>query len=149
MEDLKQWHLEEAAGMYKRALGIMVERSKKYASDDDPFLNFRRSADFAGTTVIQGIMTRIGDKLSRLQNTLEKDGADDEFRDESFDDTIIDIDNYLVILRNVRLHLRKEAAAKKAQMSLFEEEESESEEAPPQNPGLIKRLASTLGVTVD
>lgn len=141
MEDVKQWHLAELAGMYKKCIGIVLERSQKYATDEDPFLNFKRGAAFANTSVEAGIMTRIGDKLSRLQNALEKED-DDDFSDESFDDTIADLCNYFVILRNYRLLTRIEAAPEQ-QLELFVDEEAKEE-----NPGVIKSLAKRLGVTV-
>lgn len=152
MEDVKQWHLEEIAKMYKKAISIVLERSKKYATEDDPFLNFRRGAAFANTTVEQGIMTRIGDKLSRLQNVLER-GDDDVFTDESFDDTILDLCNYFVILRNWRVLQAAERELEQRQLSLvFGEEEGESPAQPdPESPvrRAIKGLASSLGVTVE
>lgn len=152
MEDLKQWHVEEIAKMYKKAISIVLERSKKYATEDDPFLNFRRGAAFANTTVEQGIMTRIGDKLSRLQNVLEK-GDDDAFTDESFDDTILDLCNYFVILRNWRVLQAAERELEARQLSLFAEEVAENEPLDPEPEGPVKKaiksLASTLGVTVE
>jgi len=151
MEDVKQWHLEEIAKMYKKAISIVLERSKKYATEDDPFLNFRRGAAFANTTVEQGIMTRIGDKLSRLQNVLEQDN-DNEFSDEAFDDTILDLCNYFVILRNWRVLQAAEKELAERQLHLvFEEEAEVSEEPEPEGPvrRAIKGLASSLGVTVE
>lgn len=151
MDNIKQWHLEEVAGMYKKAISIVVERSKKYATEEDPFLNFRSAASFAGTTVTQGIMTRIGDKLSRLKNTLDRDGEDNEFADESFDDTIVDLCNYFVILRNARLVDRRLAEESSRQLALWEDpvDERAREKAPAEAPTLMKRLASSIGITVE
>ena len=152
MEDLKNWHVEEIAKMYKKAISIVLERSKKYATEDDPFLNFRRGAAFANTTVEQGIMTRIGDKLSRLQNALEK-GDDDAFTDESFDDTIRDLCNYFVILRNWRVLQAAERELESQQLSLFSDEVAEDEPLDKEPEGPVKKairgLASSLGVTVE
>lgn len=151
MENLKQWHLEELAGIYKKAITIVVERSKKYATEEDPFLNFRRGADFARTTVEQGIMTRLGDKLSRLQNVLAN-GDDDAFTDETFDDTIIDLCNYFVILRNWRLLAARERAEIAGQLSLFEEApafEDEDEEKPGFVEKALSGIGKAFGVTVD
>ncbi len=151
MEDVKQWHLENIAVMYKKAISIVLERSKKYATEEDPFLNFRRGAAFANTTVEQGIMTRIGDKLSRLQNVLEQDN-DDEFSDEAFDDTILDLCNYFVILRNWRVLKAAEQELEARQLNLFAEEAKEDEPLD-EEPGPVRRaikgLASSLGVTVE
>lgn len=152
MEDLKNWHVEEIAKMYKKAISIVLERSKKYATEDDPFLNFRRGAAFANTTVEQGIMTRIGDKLSRLQNALEN-GDDDAFSDEAFDDTILDLCNYFVILRNWRVLQAAERELEARQLSLFADEVVENEPLDKEPEGPVKKairgLASSLGVTVE
>lgn len=154
MENVKDWHLQNLAGIYKKAISVVLERSKKYATEEDPFLNFRRSAAFAGTSVSQGIMNRIGDKLSRLQNTLATDGADGEFSDESFDDTVVDLCNYFVILRNWRLVEREERAESEGrQLALFDPEPEPEPAEEPSTPGFaekaIRGVARTLGVTVD
>lgn len=152
MEDVKQWHIEEIAKMYKKAISIVLERSKKYATEDDPFLNFRRGAAFANTTVEQGIMTRIGDKLSRLQNVLERDD-DDAFSDEAFDDTILDLCNYFVILRNWRVLQAAQRELEAKQLNLFADEVVEDEPFDKEPEGPVKKairgLASSLGVTVE
>lgn len=152
MEDVKQWHIEEIAKMYKKAISIVLERSKKYATEDDPFLNFRRGAAFANTTVEQGIMTRIGDKLSRLQNVLERDD-DDAFSDEAFDDTILDLCNYFVILRNWRVLQAAQRELEAKQLNLFADEVVEDEPLDKEPEGPVKKairgLASSLGVTVE
>ena len=91
-----------AAGVFKRCLEIMNQRSKKYSSPEDPFENFYSAAEIAETTVEQGIMTRFGDKLTRLKRGLAElraTGNVTEFSDESLEDTICDMINYLVILR--------------------------------------------------
>jgi hypothetical protein len=152
MEDVKQWHIESIAKMYKKAISIVLERSKKYATEDDPFLNFRRGAAFANTTVEQGIMTRIGDKLSRLQNALERDD-DDAFSDEAFDDTILDLCNYFVILRNWRVLQAAQRELEAKQLNLFADEVVEDEPLDKEPEGPVKKairgLASSLGVTVE
>lgn len=152
MEHVKQWHIEEIAKMYKKAISIVLERSKKYATEDDPFLNFRRGAAFANTTVEQGIMTRIGDKLSRLQNVLERDD-DDAFSDEAFDDTILDLCNYFVILRNWRVLQAAQRELEAKQLNLFADEVVEDEPLDKEPEGPVKKairgLASSLGVTVE
>lgn len=152
MEDVKQWYVEEIAKMYKKAISIVLERSKKYATEDDPFLNFRRGAAFANTTVEQGIMTRIGDKLSRLQNALDRDD-DDAFSDEAFDDTILDLCNYFVILRNWRVLQAAQRELEAKQLNLFADEVVEDEPFDKEPEGPVKKairgLASSLGVTVE
>ena len=78
----------------------------KYANNENPFANFESSAQFAGVSVEQGILTRLGDKFSRLKNTIEREESDGVYADESFDDTVVDICNYIVLLRNYRRYVR-------------------------------------------
>ncbi len=146
MEDLKNWHLNELAGIYKKGIAIVRERSVKYATEEDPFRNFRFSAQLAGTTVTQGLMNRLGDKISRLTGTLGREGADDEFNDESFDDTIIDLCNYFVILRNWRIVERREREESEAQLNLFEAEEPEEVK---ESLSLGEKLRKMAGVFVE
>lgn len=98
---IKQKYIKTTQDIYVAALGIMMNRVDKYANDTNPFQNFMDSADFAGTTVAEGILTRIGDKFSRLKNTIARrtEGQfQDEYTDESLLDTVKDIANYTCIL---------------------------------------------------
>lgn len=106
LKGLRLWSVDQAAQLYKHALSIMVERSRKYSSDGNPFSNFESSAQFSGTSVEQGILTRLGDKFSRLKNTIDREESDGVYADESFDDTVVDICNYIVLLRNYRRYVR-------------------------------------------
>lgn len=92
------YYIAQIGELFKDALTIVSTRSRKYAKTDNPFANFISSAELAGTTVEQGILTRVGDKISRLKNLLERKEAGDEFADESIRDTFIDICNYFNIL---------------------------------------------------
>jgi len=86
-----------------RAASVQRERVLKYANEDEPFENFLSSASFADTTVVDGIMTRVGDKFGRLRNVLTvfktTGSLPANFSDESLDDTFDDIINYVNILR--------------------------------------------------
>jgi hypothetical protein len=79
---------------FDRCLEISVVKNQDYASDSDPFRNFRR-AEIAGVSVEQGILVRITDKLCRIVNLLEHDAA---VETEKLGDTIDDSINYFAIL---------------------------------------------------
>ena len=57
--------------------------------------NFELSAEVSGTTVQQGILTRLMDKMTRVGNLLSQEAA---VKDESIEDTIKDAINYCAIL---------------------------------------------------
>lgn len=68
----------------------MKTKNHDYANEEDPFRNFRR---FGG----QGILVRLGDKLSRLESFLEN--GEFAVKDEALDDTVADIINYAIIFK--------------------------------------------------
>ena len=94
-------YVRSAAAIFKDCLEILNERSKKYTGDGDPFANFKASASVARIDVTQGIMSRFGDKLGRIQQGLDEHLFEDGVKlheDESFRDSVIDGINYLNIL---------------------------------------------------
>lgn len=82
----------------KRALEIMRAKNNDYAGSkgDDPFANFRRVDAMGVCSVEQGFLVRIVDKVSRL-STFAKDGKL-AVENESYEDAILDIMNYCVLM---------------------------------------------------
>ena len=81
----------------KRALELVKKKNHDYAgeSGDTPFANFTRSEAMGICSTEAGFLCRITDKLSRLSTfvsagTLKVDN-------ESYEDAILDIINYLVL----------------------------------------------------
>jgi hypothetical protein len=95
-------YLAAMTGIFGKALRVSVDRVKKYNPDpEEPFEAVSRSAFLTQSTVIQGVMTRFSDKLSRLVSALselEKTGQVTDFTDETFQDTFVDAINYLAML---------------------------------------------------
>jgi len=92
-----------ASAVFKDCLSVLNERSIKYTGTGDPFANFVESAAIAEVDVVQGIMTRFGDKIGHLKALLRQKVAAGEILnepvDESLADTITDAINYLAIIR--------------------------------------------------
>jgi hypothetical protein len=85
-----------------KALEIMKRKNKDYADPDksgDPFKNFRMCEMEGVCSAEAGIMIRLGDKRQRLVNLLENAPA---VTDESFEDTVLDSINYLILLAAMR-----------------------------------------------
>lgn len=97
MANLKDKYLESITENYEQALGLVHSKVQDYASDADPFKNFRNASYFAGITLEQGILVRIGDKFARYLNLLEK-GNLEGATGEKLDDTLRDAMNYANIL---------------------------------------------------
>jgi hypothetical protein len=70
------------------ALELMLRKNADYASQADPFRNFRM---FGGL----GVLVRASDKLARLRTFEERETF--SVTDESLRDTILDLINYAVI----------------------------------------------------
>ncbi len=77
----------------ERALDIMRAKSSDYAQPDDPFANFKGS-EFLGIDLKRGILIRMMDKISRVNNLIDR-GAKVK---ESVEDTCLDLINYTNIV---------------------------------------------------
>lgn len=82
---------------YKKAHGIIVKKNSDYATGEDPFKNFKMSS-LIEVAPERAILVRISDKLARISN-LMKPGKKAQVSDEAIEDTILDMINYLAILR--------------------------------------------------
>jgi len=79
---------------FKKGIELIKAKNKDYAKDDDPFKNFKMS-EMVGVPISRAILVRITDKLSRIDNLLDKE---ETVKNEKIEDTIIDCMNYLNIL---------------------------------------------------
>lgn len=100
----QQAYFDFHADMCKRALDLSVRKNQDYArpgeSPNDPFAvfkNFRRAELLGICTTEQGFLVRMTDKFCRLTNLL-KPGTEAEVKDESVEDTMLDIINYTCLL---------------------------------------------------
>lgn len=86
---------------HKRACDDMHDITKAKNSDytgdtTDPFYNFRHVEELGICTVEQGFLTRMTDKLSRLK-ALTVDEVNAKVKDESVQDTLLDLANYCIL----------------------------------------------------
>ena len=80
---------------YTKALEILKKKNSDYAVNDDPFRNFNFS-EIIGITPERAILARVVDKLARVNVLLDKDP---DVKDEAIEDTLLDIINYMAILK--------------------------------------------------
>lgn len=78
----------------KQGLGLIKLKNKDYATESDPFKNFR-TASLVGVNPERAMLLRVLEKLSRISNLVDKTN---DVKDETIQDTIIDCCNYLYIL---------------------------------------------------
>ncbi len=95
---LKDKFLNQIESNLQDAFGLIEKKNTDYATDADPFLNFRESAAFAGVTFEQGVLVRLSDKLTRFRNLLLR-GDTSGAVGENIVDTLLDAMNYLNIIK--------------------------------------------------
>jgi len=63
---------------------------------DDPFANFTRVEAMGICSTEQGFLTRMMDKMSRINSFVQKGTL--QVKDESVEDTLLDLANYAILL---------------------------------------------------
>ena len=80
---------------YDEGVGIVYNKNRDYAKETDAFKNFRFS-ELVEVSPARAILVRVSDKLARVSNLLDRPNA---VVDEKITDTLIDMINYLAILK--------------------------------------------------
>ena len=90
--------LEHFDRISSEARVLLARKNHDYAGPGglSPFRNFTKCEDFGVTSTEKGIIVRMIDKLSRLCTYTE--ATEMKGSDEKFEDTIVDMINYCVIL---------------------------------------------------
>lgn len=88
---------------FKSLLGALLDLHTAKAHDyvgggGDPLANYRIAAMAAGTTTRRLMLGRIQEKVTRLANLLDR--VDGRVRDERIHDTLMDIANIALLIRN-------------------------------------------------
>lgn len=91
-EELFKLHQE----ICQEALELMKKKNNDYASNKDPFMNFRRAEYLGFATAELGVLIRMTDKMSRISTFLNS--GELSLSNESVYDSIVDIINYSVLL---------------------------------------------------
>ena len=73
------------------ALDLMKKKNDDYASNADPFMNFRRAEYLGFSTAELGVLIRMTDKMSRISSFLNRGNL--SLKNESVYDAIVDIIN--------------------------------------------------------
>lgn len=105
-EDLLKMH----EMICEKGRNLMRKKNADYAGNDglEPFANFTRVEAMGICSTEQGFLVRMTDKMSRLSSFVESGKLAVE--NESFEDTIIDIVNYSVLMY-AYLHDKKTQSA--------------------------------------
>lgn len=95
--------LSEIEQTFKEGLNLVGSKNTDYAVETDPWKNFR-FAEIVGVGVERAILVRISDKLARISNLISKEAV---VKDESVEDTLVDLVNYAAILKVYLANRRK------------------------------------------
>lgn len=87
--------VNDLQGVMNEALSIVQKKNSDYATEADPFKNFRFST-LVSVDVAKAILIRVCDKMARISNVLDK--GEVQVKDETVEDTIKDTINYMAIL---------------------------------------------------
>ncbi|MDP3793750.1 MAG: nucleotide modification associated domain-containing protein [Candidatus Uhrbacteria bacterium] len=90
--------LQETRAILDRCLVILSKKNHDYSEVTDAFSNFKSSAELAGITPAQSLLTLLGMKMARLSQLI---GNGKQPMNEKTEDTIIDLINYTLLLRGV------------------------------------------------
>ena len=79
---------------------LMKKKNADYAGRNgvEPFANFTRVESMGICSTERGMLVRVTDKMSRLSSFVESGKL--EVANESFEDTIVDVINYMVLLHS-------------------------------------------------
>jgi hypothetical protein len=96
-------HIEYMKYLTDLMIQIATSKGADYtAGSGDPFANFRLTESLGITTVEAGILVRMTDKFARLTNLTS--GRKLQVREETLEDTLLDLANYALILRSYLYH---------------------------------------------
>lgn len=99
-----------------RAMADLHEaKAHDYSGEGDPLNNFLW-AQRIGVTPTQSVMTRAADKWNRLVNLVRLDKQEGMVKDETFNDTAIDLAAYLILLVIVREETAAEAGPREQEL---------------------------------
>lgn len=73
---------------FTRALQKIQSKNRSYNGDGDPFKTYRATEVIGNCSTEQGIMSRITEKMSRINTQLNYDSPDGETLEETITDTI-------------------------------------------------------------
>lgn len=93
--ETKDFH-KAVKGLFSECMIILMKKNKDYNTSEDAFENFKRVETLNLCSTETGILVRMNDKFSRLCNLIKCNES--EVKDETVEDTLIDLINYSAIL---------------------------------------------------
>jgi len=93
----KKEYMDLHASLCAKMMDITKRKNADYTGKtDDPFANFRRCEQLDICSVEIGFLTRMTDKMARVNALLQNGGA--QVKDEAIEDTLLDLANYSLLM---------------------------------------------------
>lgn len=92
----KQEYIEFHKKMCEKLVEITEKKNADYSLFDDPFYNFRLCETVGVASTMQGFLTRMLDKISRINSFAHKGKL--EVKEETVHDSLLDLANYCILL---------------------------------------------------
>lgn len=93
----KREYLEFHREACEKMMAITQAKNSDYTgAGDDPFANFTRVEALGITDPVRGFLVRMTDKIARITSFAQKGVL--EVKDESVEDTLLDLANYSLLL---------------------------------------------------
>lgn len=92
----KKEYIEYHRKMCDKMVEITARKNSDYSLFDDPFYNFKLCELIGVASTMQGFLTRMLDKISRINSFAHKGKL--EVKEESVQDTLLDLANYCILL---------------------------------------------------
>lgn len=74
----------------------IIAKNHDYGGEIDPFYNFKLCERLDVMSTEQGMLARMLDKVSRIASFIKQDAL--QVKDESIEDTLMDLANYSILL---------------------------------------------------
>ena len=104
-------------GLLDRMLAIHKAKAADYTGGSaDPLSNYRQSAQVAGVDAKRIMLARVQEKVKRL-SVLLSPNHDTQVKDESVEDTLLDIANIALLIRNDIEWEQHDSAGRRAAIS--------------------------------
>lgn len=95
----REWYIELHKSLCHRLIEITARKNADYtggSTENDAFANFRQVEKLGICSTEIGFLTRMTDKMSRLNSFVKK--GELQVKDESVEDTLLDLANYCILM---------------------------------------------------
>lgn len=86
---------------FEKVEGVLDSKKKEYTPQLDRLSNFKVAASLQGISNKQALLGMVAKHMVSVADYIQRDAAGEEFTVEQWDEKIIDVINYMVLLRGL------------------------------------------------